>query len=102
MEFIESPLFTRYLSSYLNDEEYRALQWHLAFQPEKGDLIPGSGGLRKLRWMTKGQGKRSGLRVIYYYQLSTHQLWLLILYAKNEIENISNDILKKIKQELEL
>lgn len=102
MEFIESPLFTKYLPSYLNEEEYAALQWHLAFHPEKGDLIPGSGGLRKLRWMAKGQGKRGGIRVIYYHQLSAHQIWLLTLYAKSEVENISNDVLKKIKKELDL
>lgn len=101
MEFIESPLFTKHLSSYLNDEEYRVLQWNLISHPEQGDLIPGSGGLRKLRWMAKGQGKRGGLRIIYYYRLSIPQLWLLILYGKNEVENIPNHILKKIKEELE-
>ena len=54
MEFIEAPPFTKYVYSYLNDEEYAALQWQLALHPETGVLIPGSGGLRKIRWMIKG------------------------------------------------
>ncbi len=68
MEFIEAPLFTRRVHEYLTDDEYAALQWALALRPEAGAVIPGSGGMRKLRWAGKGHGKRGGLRVIYYWR----------------------------------
>ncbi|HEY3128559.1 MAG TPA: hypothetical protein VGL91_03815, partial [Acidobacteriota bacterium] len=54
MRFIETPIFTRELDAVLPDEDYRALQWALVFRPQQGPIIPGSGGLRKLRWSTKG------------------------------------------------
>ena len=103
MEFIESSLFTRLLSDYLSEEEYAALQWEIALHPETGDLIKGSGGLRKIRWASKakGKGKRGGVRVIYYYKNQQGQIWLLTLYAKNEVEDLSKDILMKIRKELE-
>ncbi len=101
MEFIESPIFTKYISSYLKDDEYSFLQWHLALYPESGDLIPQSGGLRKVRWMTASRGKRRGIRIIYYYHPLKSQIWLLTIYAKNETENISTNILRKIREELE-
>ncbi len=102
MEYIESPLFSKLIGTYLKDEEYAALQWDLALHPEKGDLIPGSGGLRKIRWFGKGRGKRGGVRIIYYYKNRQGQIWLLTIYAKNEDENIPLSILKRIKEELEL
>ena len=69
MEFFEAPAFTRYVSSYLTDDEYREMQGRLATAPEAGDMIPGTGGFRKLRWADpkRGKGQRGGLRVIYYY-----------------------------------
>jgi mRNA-degrading endonuclease RelE of RelBE toxin-antitoxin system len=100
MEFIEAPLFSKYVYEYFSEEEYRALQWSLLHHPEAGDLIPGSGGLRKIRWSLKAQGKRGGTRIIYYYKSHAGQIWLLTVYAKNEIENIAPGILKKIKEEL--
>jgi hypothetical protein len=100
MEFIEAPLFSKYVYEYFSEEEYRALQWNLLHHPEAGDLIPGSGELRKIRWSLKGQGKRNGTRVIYYYKSHAGQIWLLTVYAKNEMENIAPGILKKIKEEL--
>jgi mRNA-degrading endonuclease RelE of RelBE toxin-antitoxin system len=102
MEYIESPLFSKLIRSYLNDEEYAAFQWDLALHPEKGDLIPSSGGLRKIRWLGKGKGKRGGVRIIYYYKNREGQIWLLTIYAKNEDDNIPISILKKIKEELGL
>lgn len=102
MEYIESPLFSKLVNSYLEDEEYAAFQWDLALHPEKGDVIPGSGGLRKVRWADKGRGKRGGVRVIYYYKNREGQIWLLTIYAKNEDENIPVSILKRIKEELKL
>lgn len=69
MEFIEAPAFTRHVADYLTDDQYRELQRQLAETPEKGDLISGTGGFRKLRWsdQRRGKGRRGGLRIIYYY-----------------------------------
>ena len=66
MVIVETSLFTRLIKSLMSDEEYRVLQEVLVSRPALGDLIPGSGGLRKVRWNTTGQGKRGGVRVIYY------------------------------------
>ena len=69
MEFVEAPLFTQLLADYLSDDEYRALQFFLARDPEAGDVIPATGGFRKVCWADRrrGKGKRGGLRVVYYY-----------------------------------
>jgi mRNA-degrading endonuclease RelE of RelBE toxin-antitoxin system len=69
MEFIETPAFTRHVSDYLAEDQYRQLQNELAGNPERGDLMPGTGGFRKLRWADprRGKGRRGGLRIIYYY-----------------------------------
>ncbi len=101
MIFIEGMIFSKYIHEYMDDSEYAAFQWHLALNPEAGDVIPRSGGLRKIRWAGKGHGKRGGVRVIYYFKKKDDHIWLLTIYAKNEMENISPSILKLIKQELE-
>src|SRR5258708_31074061 len=86
MEFIEAPAFTRYLSDYLDDDEYRALQKQLGLGPDVGDLIPGTGGFRKIRWADKrrGKGRRGGLRGIYYYFAADPQILLMTVYGKDE------------------
>ena len=66
--FIEAPIFSKLVYDYLNEDEYAALQWTLAVRPETGKVIPGSGGLRKIRWSSKGQGKWGGSRIIYCYK----------------------------------
>jgi hypothetical protein len=98
MEFFEAPAFTRYVSSYLTDNEYREMQGRLASAPEAGDMIPGTGGFRKLRWADpkRGKGQRGGLRVIYYYFWEERQIWLITLYGKNE----ASDLTPKQKQAL--
>ncbi|MGH8369626.1 MAG: transcriptional regulator [Gammaproteobacteria bacterium] len=101
MVIIEAPLFTRRIADYLDDDEYSALQWALTLHPELGAIIPGSGGLRKLRWAAPGKGKRGGLRVIYYWKNSAGEIWLLAVYAKNETADIPRHILRALKQELE-
>ena len=100
--FIEAPIFSKQVYKYLSDDEYAALQWGLALRPEAGKLIPGSGGLRKLRWSAKGRGKRGGTRIIYYWQKADGEIWMLTIYAKNEAENIPAHILRKIKEVMEL
>lgn len=91
MEFIEAPLFTQLLANYLDDDGYRELQIHLAGNPEAGDVIPGTGGFRKLRWadQRRRKGKRGGLRVIYYYLMSDTQIWLMTLYDKDTATDLS-------------
>lgn len=91
MEFFEAPPFTRYLPDYFTDEEYRSLQHLLAQNPDLGDLMPGTGGFRKLRWadQRRGKGRRGGLRVIYYYFSAEQQIWLLTAYGKNEADDLT-------------
>ncbi len=84
MRFVETPVFTQRLRGALEDNEYRALQVALVLRPEQGALIPGGGGLRKLRWGTAGRGKRGGLRVIYYWAPREATVYMLFVYAKNE------------------
>lgn len=100
MIFIEAAPFTKYLGDYLNDDEYRGLQSFLIEQPEAGDLIQDTGGLRKLRWNMDNKGKRGGIRVIYYWQISEDQIYLFTLYAKNEISDLSSDEKKSLKKML--
>jgi len=99
LTFVETKLFTRLVQNYFTDEEYAALQNSIVANPEAGDVIRGSGGVRKLRWGLAGRGKRGGVRVIYYRRLE--QVWMLTLYAKNEADNIPGAILKKIKEEFD-
>lgn len=91
MEFIEAPLFTQLFQDFLTDDEYRALQQHLSRDPEAGDMIPGAGGFRKLRWADtrRRKGKRGGLRRIYYYFLADSQIWLMTVYDKDSMADLS-------------
>jgi len=89
MRFIETPIFTKELKKMLEGEEYRALQLALLFRPEQGVLIPGSGGLRKLRWSQKGKGKRGGCRVIYYWDEKQETFYMLLVYIKSKQEDLT-------------
>jgi mRNA-degrading endonuclease RelE of RelBE toxin-antitoxin system len=98
--FVETKLFTRLIDDLLSDDEYAALQLSLAVNPEVGDVIKGTGGVRKMRWAGSGRGKRGGIRVIYYLRLQNGQIWLLTAYAKNVKDDIPASALRKIKEEL--
>jgi hypothetical protein len=100
-EFIETPFFTRAVSNYLSDDEYAVLQEHLDSNPEAGVVVPGSGGVRKLRWSVAGRGKRGGIRVIYYLRRSQEEIWMLTVYGKNVQENIPAHMLKRLKEAID-
>ncbi len=97
-EFIEAPFFTKALDRYLDDDEYGELQSHLIKHPESGNVVPGSGGVRKLRWTAEGRGKRGGLRVVYFLRLAHGQIWMLTIYGKNVSENVPAHVLKSMKE----
>jgi hypothetical protein len=99
--FIETKLFSRLLSEYLTDDEYALLQSALADAPDRGAVVRGSGGVRKLRWAQRGRGKRGGIRVIYYAKTRDGVIWMLTIYAKNEEESIPAHVLRKIKEEID-
>ena len=101
ISFVETKLFTRLVQEYLADDEYSQLQQALLANPEAGAVIPGSGGIRKLRWGLAGRGKRGAIRVIYYLRTRQGQIWMLTLYAKNVAENIPAHVLKRIKDEID-
>ena len=100
MEFIETSLFTKLIYDYLSEDEYLGLQVHLLQHPESGDVIRGSGGVRKIRWAAQGKGKSGGILVIYYWKASDDEIWMLTVYAKSEQETIPGHILKKIAEEI--
>jgi mRNA-degrading endonuclease RelE of RelBE toxin-antitoxin system len=99
--FIETRLFTKLVLEYLSDEEYGSLQQALIKDPDAGPVIPGSGGVRKLRWAAPGRGKRGGYRVIYYVKRANGVIWLLTMYPKNVAENIPAVVLRRIRQEVD-
>ena len=101
MTFVETKLFTELVQDYLSDDEYAAMQQFLVVNPEAGDVIPGSGGVRKLRWGLAGRGKRGGLRVIYFLRRRNDEVWMLTLYAKNVADNIPAKVLRKIKEAID-
>ena len=94
--FIESSIFKRVLPLYLDDDEYSDLQQFLMQNPEAGEVVPGSGGVRKIRWSRPGMGKRGGLRIIYFVRYRPNEFWMLTLYAKAKRENAPAHILKQL------
>ena len=89
MLFIETPTFTRMIVALLPDDEYAALQADLAVDPERGDLIRGGGGIRKLRWAAQGRGKSGGIRVIYYWVRQDDRILMLIAYPKSRKDTLT-------------
>ena len=86
----------------LDDEQYAALQTKLARQPDAGPLIPRSGGMRKIRWAAGGRGKRGGVRLIYYWWVARDRISMLLVYPKNEQDNLSADQVKQLRRALEI
>lgn len=100
MVFIETPIFYRRVQQYMDDDEYGEMQAYLAIHPSAGNLIKGTGGMRKLRWAGSGHGKRGGLRVIYYWWLANDRITLLLIYPKNEQDNMTSEQLRQLKNQL--
>ncbi len=99
--FFETSVFTRRVAELLSDDEYAELQKVLVGNPNAGDLIPGSGGLRKIRWAIHGRGKRGGARIIYYHIISRDQFYMLLIYGKNEQDDLSPEQLRMLKKAVE-
>ena len=101
MEFIEATVLQKYIYDYLSEDEYLGLQSFLFQYPESGNIVRGSGGVRKVRWAMSGKGKSGGVRVIYYFKKQDDEIWLLTIYSKNEVENILAHVLRQIAKEIE-
>ena len=98
MLFVETPIFTSRIRGILRDDEYRALQAALLLRPEQGSLIPGSGGLRKIRWRTRSGGKRGGYRIIYYWDGKGETFYMLFIYVKSEREDLTREQIKTLRR----
>jgi hypothetical protein len=96
MRFVETTAFTAALRRYVDDEGYRQLQVTLMLRPGQGKLIPGAGGLRKIRWSTGTTGKRGGLRVIYYWASAARTFYMLYAYAKAAQDELSPEQARRL------
>ena len=98
---VETPMFVRLSADLWGDEDRSGFITFIAANPDAGDVVPGSGGLRKVRWGRAGRGKRGGVRVIYYNRLALGEIWLLLIYGKSVQDNVSAHVLRQIKEEIE-
>lgn len=101
--FVETRAFTRRVINLLSDDEYTALQWFLETNPQTGAVIRNTGGARKVRWGKQQQGKRGGLRIIYFHHEQPHIFWMLALYEKTEQADLSEqdkNIIKRLIEEI--
>jgi mRNA-degrading endonuclease RelE of RelBE toxin-antitoxin system len=98
VRFVETPVFTREVTELLSDDEYRGLQLALLFRPEQGAVIARSGGLRKIRWKRTGEGKRGGLRVIYFWDKDGETIYMLLVYPKSEQEDLTPKQLRMLSK----
>ena len=97
MLFIETPIFTKLVTDLIPDDEYRKIQLALVLRPEAGKIIPGSGGLRKIRWKSGGSGKRGGLRLIYFWDVPQDRIYMLLIYKKSKQEDLTQNQLKILR-----
>jgi len=97
MLVVETPVFTRRVLKLLTDDDYRLLQHELVARPDVGNIIRGSGGLRKVRWAATGSGKRGGVRVIYYWAVDREIILMLLIYGKNEQDDLTAEQLRVLK-----
>lgn len=98
LHFIETSLFTKQIADTLTDDNYRDFQEYLCDNPEIGDIIQGTGGVRKVRWALPNTGKSGGVRILYYYLNDDGTVYLLMAYAKSDQINISESDKQRLKQ----
>lgn len=96
----ETAVFQRYAAEIWTDDEREAFIYWIASNRDAGDVIPGSGGCRKVRWSRSGMGKRGGARVIYFNG-ADGRVWLLIAYAKAKFDNLPTEFLARLRHEVE-
>lgn len=96
----ETRMFSRYASDYWSEAERGAFAAWIAANPAAGDLVPGSGGCRKVRWSRAGMGKRGGVRVIYYHAPAQQTIWLLLIYGKGARDTVPAHVLRAIREEI--
>jgi mRNA-degrading endonuclease RelE of RelBE toxin-antitoxin system len=99
--FVETRLFSLLIREYLDDQEYALLQSALMADPDAGAVVPGTGGVRKLRWAARGRGKRGGYRVIYFVRRQHGVIWMLTIYPKNVRDDVPAHVLRQIRKEVE-
>ena len=98
IKFIETPIFMKFITELMDDDNYRLLQTELIMNPEKGAVIVGGGGIRKIRWsLGKDKGKSSGVRIIYYYKSSAGLIFMLLGYSKKMATNLSKSQIKQLR-----
>jgi len=96
IQIIEAPIFTKKIGAFVSFESYRELQLKLIVDPKLGKIIPGSHGIRKLRWPSTGQGKRGGIRIIYYWYGKEYIIYMITAYKKSEKDDLTKEQLKQI------
>ena len=98
---IETAEFEKRWPLYWTEGEHDAFAEYIADNPNAGDVIKGSGGMRKIRWSRSGSGKSGGVRVIYFNRMANGEIWLILIYAKSKLDSISGNVLKELKNEIE-
>lgn len=97
-EFVELAPFAALRDELFSEEQFLNFQWYLCQCPSAGDVIPETGGCRKIRWKVPGKGKRGGARVIYFLRTESGQIVLVAAYSKNEREDVPRQWLRKLKE----
>ena len=98
---VETETFERLWPYYWTDQAHDEFITFITENPEAGDVVKGSGGMRKVRWSRTGSGKSGGVRVIYFNRLANGEIWLVFIYAKSKLDSINAKTLKEIKHEIE-
>ncbi|GAB1233385.1 type II toxin-antitoxin system RelE/ParE family toxin [Ferrigenium sp. UT5] len=101
LTIIETEAFEKLWPLYWTENEHDVFIMFVAENPSAGDVVRGSGGVRKVRWSRSGSGKSGGVRVIYFNRLANGEIWLLMIYAKSKLDSVDGNILKELKDEIE-
>ena len=96
----EAPVFQRTWPDYWTEDERGEFASFLSVTPDAGNVVPATGGVRKVRWSRAGAGKRGGVRVVYFNRLADDEVWLLLIYSNSVKDNVPAELLKLLKQEM--